>query len=573
MLAGLGRVNVSTVSSPTSRAKLRAVALVAERDERGSTSVVALFGGGALSHSTWRAANMVFVTAVPVVLALIAFVSLARLQEVAAVEAIAKGGRDKPPDGVTAEESPRLGAPSSICSPSRVGGDYPSRWIWIVAVVFSFAVNANFTIAMPMSKEIALLSRGGIPLSGFVVGSWALGATLSLPTFVRLGCRHLRTSYLLHAALVCSGAFLETLVVFCFVRLHPLHGFSILPRWTVVLARLIQGFGGGVHYTCALAVTRACSDEQTRTRYYGYWFSASAAGVACGPLLSSLAELVTQYAVFVDQWHIALLAPRMLVCAYGAIALLVVWRYCPGDEEMLAWCGAAANLQRPLVLAGTRDADKERLSVVQARLGMALLLAAQFTRSLLRLTWGSGTLLLLQEHGLSRVRAGMHVAFVAAIFVLAQVGCSCIANWPRSLVGRAPGSNHQLVRCLEVLSAIGMLAMLRPALSTFLLGSSLFYAANALAGASIMSFCVGLGTEKKWLSVESMLLAHQLFWLVGFMLAPLYSRVVMSIGAVTRTVLVLTLAPIAACQVVVTEICMRGVRPAAQDDEQDRSLR
>lgn len=468
---------------------------------------------------------------------------------------------------------PDLGDALVAADTDQEGLRRPAPWIWCPAVGMAFACNVNFTVAMPSAVEVAAMAGGGAALSGLVIATWAIGATLGLPLFYRCGLAKLKTCYMAHLGLVLLGGLLQ-------VRSLT---FS-KSVWGFILGRLVQGAGGSINYSCGLSLTKGCC-VQVRTEYLGYWFGGGALGVMCGPGLVWVAETcLTQR---LHGCATGLEVPAALACVYGLAGLVFVARRCPSNldlEDLLRARSYDVNSEpehsKPSFRRASRTSSDAALAgaaaSAQADLGLLLLLAAQLTRTMLRVAWESAALLHLEMLGLRRSLAAALVSLVAALHALGQILMAMVL---RHVSAPLRPSDPMLVSTLEFVSIFGLLAMgMGESLLNFVLGSALFYVAIMLTGAPITSYAVSLGLPssdkglQQPLSVEHMLLMSNLLWLLSCAVAPIYSRAVLASGPPSAFALALMLAPVMLCQTLVSIICMDREPTVSQLKAQQNKL-
>merc|ERR1719356_2332426 len=104
------------------------------------------------------------------------------------------------------------------------------------------ACNILFTIHMPMSTDLAVLSGGSIVLSGYLISIYGLGVLASFPIPFWLGCHRVKTCLVIHAVLAILGGLVFAIPVATDVKGSPL-------LLCILLARFNLGLAAGVNYT------------------------------------------------------------------------------------------------------------------------------------------------------------------------------------------------------------------------------------------------------------------------------------------------------------------------------------
>jgi hypothetical protein len=255
------------------------------------------------------------------------------------------------------------------------------------------------------------------------------------------------------------------------------------------------------------------------------------------------------------------IAPASIVLLSGVIALYIVAMHCPGNEALHSECknepqkGHEVQQQHSCMTAACE---------AQALLGFVLVLAAPLTRTIIRVTWEVGAMLLLLQGGKTAKEASMMISFVALVTALLQVGFPQILRFYKALYGKYPAET-QVLLCMELVGCVGFLIMLLPSTVAFLAGSLCVYCSTVLTAAPITSFGMRLtASGTKWISQSSALLASQTLWGLSCFLAPIYSRLAMSYkevgGADMHGMFMMSMAPLLCCQLFVNMAGVHGVQ-------------
>lgn len=493
--------------------------------------------------------------AAPAGLALILLVYILRWRAVSLQAACFMGRRPSSSENLTLQDRPRETIDAAPAAP--IDECRPSHAIWVAAMLFNFSCCANFTGAIPFSKEVADQAGGDIAESSVGISAWAAGAVVGVILFSYFGCQYLRTSYLAHAFLLLIGASVEL-----FATLSGLSGVVFLQ--VVILGRAIQGLGAGVLYCCTLAITRA-SSPNVRTVYFGYLHAGGGVGIVCGPTFSSFGHLLTLKLVR----STVSIAPACIVLLTGVIILLSVLLLCPSDQELYCECQpsldeATQSEDVELKKRQPQDSPVSRACEAQALLGFVLVLAAPLTRVFIRVAWEVGAMLMLTQRGYTVKDVSVMVSFVAMFNALAQGFFPSILRFYRNRYGKYP-TETQVLFCMETFGCLGFFILLMPTTSAFMLGSIFLYCSTVLTAAPLTSFSMKLTTSgTKWISQSSSLLASQSLWGLSCLLAPVYSRLAMAHevdGQVNMYLMfVVSLAPLLFSQIFVNAAGVHGVR-------------
>eukprot|EP00413_Alexandrium_margalefii_P041574 CAMPEP_0204597648 /NCGR_PEP_ID=MMETSP0661-20131031/53913_1 /ASSEMBLY_ACC=CAM_ASM_000606 /TAXON_ID=109239 /ORGANISM="Alexandrium margalefi, Strain AMGDE01CS-322" /LENGTH=526 /DNA_ID=CAMNT_0051608345 /DNA_START=91 /DNA_END=1671 /DNA_ORIENTATION=+ len=404
---------------------------------------------------------------------------------------------NKPPAGPQKEQTQDLEVPRLV--------------MWFL-YTGNLMLNVNFTLVLPASERVMLDAGGSTLLSGVCIGSYAIGALVSLPFIIRLSRRSYRDTVLLMAVVAVIGNL-------AYAAMGLFHGSVAIAG--LIFARAMCGIAGGVVIMFMSAVVQLSSGAATAT------------GVARVVLAGSLGLVLGPAAASASQTCLPRFPPEvppavtmvLAAAAYG----LAAWKLFPGQAE----CFVMAGLQDPQALQDSNSGGMEKgepsYSEVQRRkawLFLGLTCVQCICRAFQRVFWEAGILLLLvEEYGFSERTAG----FIVTLPVLASLPIilSAAAIYRLGL--------HPSLRVLELLEILGVLLMLRVegqshsrSLALLMIGSSVFYAANWMTAGPFTATRASFSVDGHWaLGVEALTGISWGAAFIGYFYGPVVSRAIL----------------------------------------------
>lgn len=424
---------------------------------------------------------------------------------------------------------------SILCVPRSAAAEdadrLPPTALWVLASLMHCGCNIMFSISMPTAHAVSTLAGTSLGASGWIIGAYAMGALPCMPLCYFVELRHVRSCFLVHAGLAAASGALQVVAL-------SQDGWGSLFA-SVIVIRCLQGASAAVNYTGSLALTRACG-SRTRTQYIFYWAGGGSVGLALGPALSSLGELLVQASRF-SAPH--LVGPPAVVCAYGLLLAATICLVCPSDaslREQLPQSAVKGGESKCSRHPGTRMLS--HLLHAEAALGAVMIVFGPALRTMIRVTWEAMSLLVLEQQGVDRVQSGLLVSSVAAWNAVAMITFGESLRIMRSRFGMII-TDYFLLTLLDSLCLCG-LAIIDHS-SFFLLGSTILYCANSLSGSPFMSFCMSLSRQSPTplFSDKGLLLINHCSALCMFCMAPVCSRHISEFGAIDASLLATLLLP------------------------------
>ncbi|MGH8713673.1 MAG: MFS transporter [Casimicrobiaceae bacterium] len=245
-------------------------------------------------------------------------------------------------------------APASVPTPDRGDAGGPARAaapamtsrqaflrVFPGVMVAMFLAAADQTILASALPTIASGLRGFTDIS-WVVVSYLLSATIAAPLYGHLGDRFGRRRMLLGALAIFSAASLAC-------ALAP----SLL---LLIVARAVQGLGGGGLMTLAQALIGEHVSPRERGRFSGYFATVFALASTSGPVLGAyLTEHVSWRAIFVINLPLGMLA-AMLAWRIPDVRPVRAGRFRPDIAGALLFALATLSLLFALSSGGHRFA-------------------------------------------------------------------------------------------------------------------------------------------------------------------------------------------------------------------------
>jgi len=382
----------------------------------------------------------------------------------------------------------------------------PPVLILVVTACVVIGAMVNLTDILNSATDMSV----SLTFSGYLIGTYCIGAYLGLFLFFRLEVEQLRTACLVHASCILVGN-----AFYAFAQCAGL-------VWLEVVGRILVGMGFGTMYNAILAMSHFAKGPGS-TFYFVLFQLFGGAGITAGTALASLCDDIAMWTGASDD----ILLYVVMTC-WGGIFFVSLLIFFPRRWEEVE---ALAQVE---VIAPT-EAISEEISeeTPHAEHGTALVLiimSVSFFRNMQRLLWESGAMVVfVYIYGWSSTFGGYMIGAVGVASVVSQLLFSaCISG---------ACDDSKAMRCMDITALCGVVLLFAIGHHqdaevwewTFMLGSIISYCSNMIWGGIVRSFCVKRAVPGTLSDSTNLLVADQVAVVTGILVGCVFARLVLNL--------------------------------------------
>ena len=430
----------------------------------------------------------------------------------------------------------------------------PPLLIMVVTGCVVIGALVNLTDVLNSATDLSI----SLAYSGYLIGTYSIGAFLGLFLFFRLEVQQLRTACLFHTSSVFVGN------TFYAVALYA------SSDWLEVVSRIVVGVEYGAIYNTILALSHFAKGPGSTT-YFMIFQLFVGVGVTTGTAFASLCTEIASWVGASDEDFSDAVVNIVMAC-WGATFFISLLIFFPGDWEQVealaktsdvsatvefipavestTEVSAEENTRVPQVIAdalatasdvsatveviageSTTEVSAEEKPHAQQHIALMLVItSSSFLRITQRLLWESGAMVVfVYIYGWSSTFGGYMIGAVGVTSVVSQLLFSaCISG---------ACDDSKAMRCMDITALCGLVLLFAFGHHqdaevwewTFMLGSIISYCSNMIWGGIVRSFCVKRAVPRTLSDSTNLLVADQVSIVTGILVGCVFGRLVLNL--------------------------------------------